>query len=77
MKTQEKFNPSRGFDSPREALDYCNGFPEPPECFIQVLRYNLEVDEVGFARELLDLWWELKSMEGPFRLICCGPEENQ
>lgn len=66
MKTQEnQFNPHRQFDSPREALEYCNRFPDPMKCFLQVLRANLELDEWGFSRELLDLWCEI----GPRREV--------
>ena len=60
MIIPEEFNPTQGFDNPREALEYCNGFPDPKECFLQVIRWNMDMDELGFSRELLDLWYELE-----------------
>ena len=50
------FRPYRGFDSPEDAADYCRCFDNPRLCLIRIVAANLEMDEIGFAQELLQLW---------------------
>ena len=44
----------RGFDSVAQAIDYCYRFDDPQMVMSEIVKANLDMSEIGFARELLN-----------------------
>jgi hypothetical protein len=49
-------NADQQWNSPQEALRACLKEPDPIEALKQVVCANIDYDEIGFARELLEEW---------------------
>ena len=48
-----KFDPNKSFESPMEAVDYCNEQVLPMDAFKAVVLANIDEWEFGFASELV------------------------
>lgn len=59
MKKIPKFDPSKDFGSPAEAVEYCRQFQHPVECAKEIVLANIDMGEFGFASELVTEMQEL------------------
>ena len=55
MKTprKKKFDPYRQFDSPTEAIEYCEQQKDPMKAMWAIAKANVEAGEYGFASEVV------------------------
>jgi hypothetical protein len=51
VELMPKFDEKRKFRSPDAAADYCECFATPSEKLLKIIKYNISVDELGFASE--------------------------
>lgn len=49
----------RHFDSVDQAVDYCHKFDNPQDVMTEIVKAKLDMYEIGFARELLNVFEEL------------------
>jgi len=51
---QEPFDPTRSFESVKEAIDYCNSYPNCIARIEELAHRNIDFGEYGFVRDLLE-----------------------
>lgn len=50
---KETFDPYRGFESPREAIEYCEKQEDSMKAMWAIAQANVEMGEYGFASEVV------------------------